>query len=100
MPSFLKAKPEEGGNVLKTWQRLQNQLRGVTNLKSDYITPEPEAMASLLSTGEETLGDLVPSMGKIVFQYLIDYSYNPSWADPLNLLRCILLGCRDEPLIN
>lgn len=26
MPSFLKANLEEGDNVLKTWQRLQNQL--------------------------------------------------------------------------
>lgn len=65
MPSFLKANPEEGDNVLKTWQRLQNQLRGVTNLKSDYISAEPEATVSLLSTGKETLGDLVPHVGEI-----------------------------------
>ena len=81
MPSFLKANPEEGDNVLKTWQRLQNQLRGVTQLKSDYITPEPEATVSLLSTGKKTLGDLVPSMGETVFKFLIDYMYNTSCAD-------------------
>lgn len=81
MPSFLKANPEEGDNILKTWPRFQNKLKGVTNLKSGYITPEPEATASLLSTGRETLGDLVPSMGEIVFKFLIDYTYNPSCAD-------------------
>lgn len=81
MPSFLKGNPEEGDNVLKTWQRLQNQLRGVTKLKSDYITPEPEATVSLLSTRKETLGDLVPGTGEIVFKFLVDYTYNPSCAD-------------------
>lgn len=45
MLSFLKAKLEGGNQMLKTWQRLQNQLSGATEQRSNYITPEPEAMA-------------------------------------------------------
>lgn len=79
MPSFLKTNPK-GDSVLKTWQRLQNQLRGETKLKSDYITPEPEATVSLLSTGKEALGDLIPNMGEIVFKFLTDYTHTPRCA--------------------